>query len=923
MGNQSSSFMDKYRFILICLTVFCFLQSNRCSSAETQSQSNPTNTAKSTQKELKLEDLFPEKGLFGPSAQGQAFSYDGAFAAFLYHPYKERRHGMDLWIVDTSNGQTQRVTSVSVMSKNQANTRKVKEDRVKKAKEAKKPEEKKVAEKKAEEKQSESQKSDAQKSDSGDDKKVKKEDDKDNGDWVDDKDADAEKAPRYSGVSRFVWSPTASELLFISEGDVYRYFPKKNEIVRLTRTKDNESSVRYLPNGSGFTYLSSGALMRVLFGQSMVEQIDPKLPSGEEMVSYEISPNCKRLVFLTRKEMSAPPTERRVRIAQYRDRFMGVTEVPRQVSDDPIRTNQMTLYLHDFTQSANEDGKIYQIHRHQSTGPRDYLSPPDWAPDSSRITFAFFEQSSEHILIYESQFPKEAEPTKKTDGKSVQDKSKTEDNQKKDAEKKDEDKKDDQKKGEDKPASGGETKKEENIVVQPARVVYRILHHGGPNTPNMVDPWYLNDSRQILYLSEQSGYRQLHILDTLDESVTPLTQGRFEIYPLSVQPLNRKMFFLAATKEDSTRRDIFRVNLKDRTLTRISTWPGVYQNPAVSPDGTKVLANYVTYGKLNELVFINSASNQTRVLTDSHPAKAKEVTQPKPTYFTFKNRHGHEIKGSMFKPSDAKPDQKLPLLVYVYGGPLGERKMVHDGNYSPDPYFFAYYMAQKHGYLTVTIDPRGSSGYGGFFEKSNYENVGKPQVEDLVDGVKWLIANHNVDSKRVAIHGWSFGGFQTQMCLYTEPDVFAVGIAGAGPTEWENYNSWYSTGTIGRSRTGQTDLQKFSLLPLAKNLKAKLLLVHGMEDDNVLYQDTVRVYRELLKAGKETNVELFLDPTGKHGLDGDVKRLGRYRKYEDFLLRYIGRGPVPEPAKTDKESKVEKKDNSEKKEDAQKKDTKN
>src|SRR5262245_60615889 len=132
------------------------------------------------------------------------------------------------------------------------------------------------------------------------------------------------------------------------------------------------------------------------------------------------------------------------------------------------------------------------------------------------------------------------------------------------------------------------------------------------------------------------------------------------------------------------------------------------------------------------------------------------------------------------------------------------------------------------------------------------------------------------------------------MCLYTEPDVFAVGIAGAGPTEWENYNAWYSTGTIGSTRTGQPDLGKFSLLPLAKKLKGRLLLVHGMEDSNVLYQDTVRVYRELLKAGKETLVELFLDPTGGHGLGGDVNRLSRARKYEDFLVRHLGKW---EPAK--------------------------
>ncbi|MEE9127318.1 MAG: prolyl oligopeptidase family serine peptidase, partial [Planctomycetota bacterium] len=228
------------------------------------------------------------------------------------------------------------------------------------------------------------------------------------------------------------------------------------------------------------------------------------------------------------------------------------------------------------------------------------------------------------------------------------------------------------------------------------------------------------------------------------------------------------------------------------------------------------------------------------------------------------------------------------LLIYVYGGPLGTRKEVVQGSYSGSAYLFAYYMAAKHGFVTCTIDTRGMSGYGAAFEKANFEQVGKPQVEDLVDGARFMVETHGVDPERIGLHGWSFGGFQTQMCLYSEPDVFACGIAGAGPTEWENYNSWYSQGTIGETGTGTADLKKYSLLPLAKNLKARLLLVHGMEDSNVLYQDTVRVYAELLDAGKETLVELFLDPSGGHGLGGHVKALGRYRKYEEFLVRNLG-----------------------------------
>jgi dipeptidyl aminopeptidase/acylaminoacyl peptidase len=199
------------------------------------------------------------------------------------------------------------------------------------------------------------------------------------------------------------------------------------------------------------------------------------------------------------------------------------------------------------------------------------------------------------------------------------------------------------------------------------------------------------------------------------------------------------------------------------------------------------------------------------------------------------------------------------------------------------------YMAQKHGYITCTIDPRGMSGYGGLFESSNWEQPGKPQVEDLTDGVKYLIANMGADSKKVGIYGWSFGGFQTQMCMYTAPDVFTLGIAGAGPTEWQNYNTWYTGGVIGFSRVGKPeDLDKYSLTKLAKNLKGPLMLLHGMEDTNVLFQDTVKVYQALLKAGKGPLVELVVDPTGGHGLGGDIKAKDQYLIYEGFLLRRWG-----------------------------------
>ncbi|MGF1581592.1 MAG: prolyl oligopeptidase family serine peptidase [Gemmataceae bacterium] len=836
------------RCLLLCLILF-FVVSMASSHAQEK--------VNGKKDELKLKDLFPKKSFFGPSARSPEFSHDGKYAAYLYRPLKEQRHGSDLWLLDVASGKVSRLTSVSVMAKFQSSTRKVKEHRIKLAKAAVKEAAKKKGKKDA-------------------DKKRKMTQEQKNGDWVSDKDADDKKAPRYSGISSFSWSPKANELLFISGGDMYRYQLEGKKLTRLSKTKSSETGLKYLPDGKGFVYGQFDredrtlSLRRVQFGSHFIEQLEPKLPSGEKLAGYRLSPDGKKLVLRTYKEKE-DKDERKVKIASYKKRFVEVKEYSRRVADDPKRERTIGIYLYVMTEPEKENGQLSKVFEHKESGPRDILGTPQWSPDSQKVAFVVFEQKSSQVSVYEATCPKEEKKDKKKSKKTSDKKESTKATPKTDksAEKKTEKTKDENK--------------------QQAKLVYRFLHRGGPNTPRLMTPYYMADSQRIVILTEKSGFRQLHVLDPVYESFDQLTRGRFEVYPFDISK-DHKTLYVTSTKEHPARVHVYKVNLEDGVMTRLSIKEGNYSSVAVSPKGDAVLANHSAYGKLRELVVVHAGDKKTSLLTDSHGAKAKKYTKPVPKFFTYKNRHGHKIYGHLFQPDGWKKTDKRPLLIYVYGGPLGTRNQLSDGSYSTSAYFFAWYMAKKHGYVTCTIDPRGVSGYGAMFEKANFEKVGKPQVEDLVDGVKYFIKNYGVDPKRVGIHGWSFGGFQTQMCLYTKPDVFAAGIAGAGPTEWENYNSWYTTGTIGNSREGKTDLQKFSLLPLAKNLKSRLLLIHGMEDSNVLYQDTVRVYRELLKAGKETLVELFLDPTGGHGLGGDIKTLAKFRKYEEFLLRTLGNG---------------------------------
>lgn len=850
------------RCLLLTLVFLSLLTPHVVFAQEKKPANKKPDPEKKAGSSLTLEQLFPEKGLFGTTTRVTGFSVDGRYGMYLFRPYRERRHGSDLWIYDFNSGKSRRITSVSVMAAFQQGTREVQSDRVKKAKAA-------VAKDKSKGKKP--LKKDPKSKDKDTDLLT---DQQRAGDWVDEEDADAKTAPRYGGVSSFVWSPVTAELLFTSGGDVYRYKVGAKAPVRLTKTTARESSVRYLPDGKGFTYLANDALMQVCFDNALVEQLDPAPPQDEKMTSYRLSPDGKKLVIVTRKGEDSQTAGKKVSIISYRDRFAKVREVPRQTADDKMPDQTVSIYLYDLTDHLHEKNKLVRTFARKMTGPRDVVGTPSWSLDSKRIVFAIFDQQASRIQVYETPFADPDPPKANDKEESVAAK---QPDRKSDTEKAND--------GQEPQAS----KPPARVIERLAKVIHQELHTGGPNTPRMIQPMYLADNRRIVLLSELSGFRHLHVLDPVYATLDQLTRGRFEVYPERISK-DHRFLFVRSTKDHPARQHVYRVALDSGEMVRLTPRDGTYDSVAVSNDGKHVLANFVCYGKVKELFAIDTAKKEMQQITHGQPDKAKIVTKVRPQFFTYQNRHGQDIHGALFKPDNWSAKDKRPLLIYVYGGPLGTRKMVVDGSYSSDGFLFAWYMAKRHGYVTCTIDPRGVSGYGGMFENANYEDVGRPQVEDLVDGVTYLVKNFGVDSKRVGIHGWSFGGFQTQMCMYTQPDVFSVGIAGAGPTEWENYNSWYTTGTIGSSRVGVADLKKYSLLPLAKNLKGKLLLLHGMEDSNVLYQDTVRVYRELLKANKETLVELFLDPTGSHGLGGDVKYLGRFRKYEEFLTRTLGEG---------------------------------
>ena len=374
--------------------------------------------------------------------------------------------------------------------------------------------------------------------------------------------------------------------------------PYRGELTRLTRTRERESDVQYLPDGSGYTYLRGGALLRVSFGDHQIVQLDPELKDGERMVGYRISPDMKRLVFLATRGQSTSDRAATVTIVNYRDRFARAQEVRRHMPDDPWPESYSSVYLYDLKGHGSEEGTLERVFTRRVSGPRDVMRVPEWSPDSSRIAFAAFDQQQGHMKILEAGF--KVEKAKEDEAAKPQPADKAEGAAESNEEGVTDEKAKEEKGKESGDSEKGEEPKEPEFKIENARVVYEFLHAGGPNTPGMVQPLYLPDSKRMVFITELSGFRQLHMLDPRYEQLTQVTAGQFELYPFHLTR-DYTTLFATSTEGDPNQEQVYKIDLGSLAMTRLTETPGVYSGVAVREDGSLLVGLHTEFGSPTEL----------------------------------------------------------------------------------------------------------------------------------------------------------------------------------------------------------------------------------------------------------------------------------------------------------------------------------
>ncbi|MBL8088592.1 MAG: S9 family peptidase [Chthonomonas sp.] len=633
-----------------------------------------------------------------------------------------------------------------------------------------------------------------------------------------------DRQPSYGAFSPTAWSKTSDEFMFTYKGDLYRWKVADKLPTRITKTRDQEAQPVYSEKPGTFYFRRDDGIYRARFDSVAIEQLNPELPNNMSVGGYALSPDETKVALEAGRPL---PGGRQVDYITYRDRFAQAQRTQRDVADDPFRFENY-VYVVDLGPSSDE--KPWEVFAYKGGDDLMVMSMDGkpWSADSKKLVFSTYSRNTKDV-----KFQVADTGTKKV------------------------------------------------------ATVYQTKQDGEENTAGMVSPFYIPDGRVIAML-ENSGYRHAWIVDPISQGAQQLTTGDFEVIPVGLSKDGKTLFVRSSSVNPANGR-LEKVDVATGKVTPLAAEVARYSAMSLSLDGGSVAMIRATWNQPRELVVRKTEEGAAeKVLTKSHrDGFAEKYNKLQPSLFDFKNRNGQTVHGYVMLPPGMKPGEKRPLFMYVYGGPLGTDNSVQNGDFNSTAYAFAQYLTLELGYITATVDPRGSSGYGAAFGKANFNNPGVPQVEDLSDAVKYLDATYGVDRERVGINGWSFGGFQTQMCLYTAPDVFTLGIAGAGPTQWQNYNNWYTGNTITRSPIGDPKpADAFSLTKMVKGLRSPLFLLHGMEDTNVLFQDTVKVYQELLRAGKGPLVELGLDPTGGHGMGGDMSNRDRHLMYLAFILKH-------------------------------------
>ena len=389
------------------------------------------------------------------------------------------------------------------------------------------------------------------------------------------------------------------------------------------------------------------------------------------------------------------------------------------------------------------------------------------------------------------------------------------------------------------------------------------------------DLGWMPDGKNIWYKSEKTGYSHLYTMDMNGKNKKALTSGDFEIYDPFISK-DKKRWYFTANKNHPGDRQFYTMPLKGGKMQQLTQWEG-RNDITLSPDEKKMAILHSYSNKPTELYLQDNPLFGTKIeptaITNSNTAEFNSYDWKDPEIITFSASDGAKVHARLYTPKAEVKNNAA--VIFVHGA--GYLQNAHKWWSSYYREYMFHNLLVDNGYTVLDIDYRGSAGYGRDWRTGIYRHMGGKDLSDQVDGANYLVENYGVDPDKIGIYGGSYGGFITLMGMFNAPDTFSAGAAIRSVGDWAAYNHTYTAHILNTPVEDSLAYKRSSPIYFAEGLEGKLLILHGMVDDNVHFQDMVRLSQRLIELGKE-NWEMAVYPVERHGFEEPSSWTDEYKR---------------------------------------------
>ncbi len=409
-----------------------------------------------------------------------------------------------------------------------------------------------------------------------------------------------------------------------------------------------------------------------------------------------------------------------------------------------------------------------------------------------------------------------------------------------------------------------------------SRVIYTESNKYYIEDSNL-DHFIFINKDQYLMTSEKSGNYHIYLNNIDGSESKQLTKGYWDVNDVYGYDENEGLVYFSAAASSPANRDLYSVSLKGK-MKEISRTEGTH-SPEFSKNYTYYIDNF-NDANTPPVFTVNQSKGKVIRTLESNSGLIKKIQDynfSKVEFFDITTSEHVNLKAWKILPPNFDPSKKYPVLMYVYGGP-GSQTVLNAWGYSQ---FIWFEMLAQEGYIIVSVDNRGTGNRGEEFKKMTYLQLGKYETIDQIESNKYLRTLPYVDSTRIGIWGWSYGGFMSSLCILKGADYFKSAIAVAPVTNWRYYDNIYTERFMRKPQDNPSGYDDNSPINFTDKLKGKFLLVHGTGDDNVHLQNSMDLITALHKSNKQ--FELMLYPNKNHGIYGGNTRLNLFTRLTDFL----------------------------------------